>query len=60
MNENYQQALVVQPQNEIFMSSIYTTLSEFFRWPNGLPDTKLVLKTPQFQKWIARKNCPSF
>jgi hypothetical protein len=31
---------------------------EFFRWPNGLPDTKLAIKTPQFQKGIDRINCP--
>jgi hypothetical protein len=51
MNENYQQAPAVQPQNEIFpVTNLYDAVfSEFFRWSNDWPDTKLVIQTRNSQ-----------
>jgi hypothetical protein len=47
MNENYQQAPPVQPQNGIFpVTNLYDAVFfEFFRWSNNWPDTKLVIQT---------------
>jgi hypothetical protein len=55
MDENYQQAPTVQPQNGIFtVTNLYDAVSEFFRWPNNWPDTKLVIQTFV----IPKMNCP--
>jgi hypothetical protein len=55
MNENYQQARSVQPQNgNIHVTNLYDAGAGLFRWPNDLGDPKLVGMIPQFLK----KDCP--